>query len=209
MSGKENLEFIRKLNKISCKQMEKAIDFAGLSDRINDKVKKYSLGMKQRLALGICLLTDPKLLILDEPTNGLDPGGIIELRNMLTFLAKEKKVSILVSSHNLNEIEKICDKFIFIKGGKIISTEANRKVDQIQIFKIYIKDKTKGENLLGKCDFINKYTIKNNEFYISINKNKLSDLLKYLIGNEIEYDGIELIDSFIENEYTKMYTEDK
>jgi ABC-2 type transport system ATP-binding protein len=126
LSGFDNIDFIRKINNISKEKVNKIIEFIGLSDRINDKVKKYSLGMKQRLALGICLLTEPKLLILDEPTNGLDPSGTLELRKILVSLTKENKTSILISSHILSEIEKICDKIIFIKDGKIISIKDNK-----------------------------------------------------------------------------------
>ncbi len=189
--------------------MDTIIDFIGLSDRINDTVKRYSLGMKQRLALGICLLSDPKLLILDEPTNGLDPSGTLELRNILTSLSKENKMSILISSHILSEIEKLCDKIIFIKDGRIVSIKTNEKTQNEQTYKIFIDEIHKAEQLIKGCDFVYEYKISKNEFIITIDKSKLNSLLKMFMNNEIEYDGIELINSLVEKEYLEIYGEVK
>lgn len=119
MTGKENLIQISRMYKnISKDKIEKIINSIGLNDHINKKVQKYSLGMKQRLGLGQALLSDPKLLILDEPTNGLDPIGIIQLRTTLKNIAKNG-TAILISSHILSEIQNICTKVAFINYGEI------------------------------------------------------------------------------------------
>lgn len=121
LTGKRNIEITKTMNSIKDEKLiSDIIDFVGLKDRMNDKVKKYSLGMKQRLGLAQALIKKPKLLILDEPTNGLDPMGIKNLRMMLKQINKEENMSILISSHILSEVENICDRIIIINEGKII-----------------------------------------------------------------------------------------
>lgn len=122
LSGKKNLIITTLINDIKDKDyIDEMVKFVGLEDRINDKVKKYSLGMKQRLALANALIKKPKLLILDEPTNGLDPYGIKELRMILKKISEEENMSILISSHILSEVENICDRVVIIDKGNIIS----------------------------------------------------------------------------------------
>lgn len=130
LTGYENLrtftECSRNLNEI--------IEYVGLKKDINKKVSTYSLGMKTRLSLAIVLANNPDILILDEPTNGLDPNGIIELRNKLLSLKKQGKV-IIISSHMLDEINKICDEIIFINDGKIIKkVNASKKLNLESLF---------------------------------------------------------------------------
>ena len=121
ISGRKNLKITELINAINDEEYtNKMIRFVNLEDRIDDKVKKYSLGMKQRLGIANALIKKPKLLILDEPTNGLDPAGIRELRNMLKRISEEENISILISSHILAEVENICDEIIIIDKGKII-----------------------------------------------------------------------------------------
>ncbi len=118
MSGMANLKMFAKMHgNISKERINEIIELVGLTGRINDKVKKYSLGMRQRLGLAQALLHEPKLLILDEPTNGLDPAGIKELRDTLRELADKKGVAVLVSSHLLSEMELMCDRFLIIDKG--------------------------------------------------------------------------------------------
>lgn len=122
LTGRDNIEIIKMLNSIKDNDfIEEMIDFVKLRDRIDDKVKKYSLGMKQRLALLCALIKKPKLLILDEPTNGLDPKGIKELREMIKKISIEDNISVLISSHILKEVENICDRIIIINNGSIIN----------------------------------------------------------------------------------------
>ena len=121
LSGKQNLLLAKNLYKdITKERINEVVKLVGLENRINDKVSKYSLGMRQRLGIAQAILHKPNLLILDEPTNGLDPEGIVELRNLLKKLAKEEKIAILISSHNLLELESFCNKVCIIKNGEII-----------------------------------------------------------------------------------------
>ncbi len=147
LSGLENLKIIARLYKnVDQKRVEEVIKLVGLENRIKDKVSKYSLGMRQRLGIAQAILHKPNLLILDEPTNGLDPEGIKQLRDLLTKLAKQEKMAILISSHNLAELESFCNKVSIIQNGEIIETstlEEAKRVDGKMIYEIEL-DSTAG-----------------------------------------------------------------
>ena len=118
LTGRENMELVRRYYKnIDKDRINELVNLVGLEDSIDMKVNKYSLGMKQRLGIAVSLINNPNLLILDEPTNGLDPEGIISLRKILLKL---KNITILISSHNLNEINNLCDRVLFMKDGSIV-----------------------------------------------------------------------------------------
>ena len=123
LSGYDNLKLIANLYpNVDESRIKEVIKLIGLENRINDKVSKYSLGMRQRLGVAQAILHKPNLLILDEPTNGLDPEGIKDLRNLLIKLSKEENMGILISSHNLAELESFCNKVCIIKNGVIVET---------------------------------------------------------------------------------------
>lgn len=122
LTGRENLEqFARMSGGIPLERIEEIIRFVALERAIDDKVKTYSLGMRQRLGIAQALLHQPKILILDEPTNGLDPAGIRELRQFIRRLAEEEGLAVFISSHLLSEIEMMCDRVAIINQGKVIS----------------------------------------------------------------------------------------
>ncbi|SDL90849.1 ABC transporter ATP-binding protein [Sediminibacillus halophilus] len=125
MSGLDNLRYFAKLQdkKISRQTIDDVVRTVGLTESIQKKVKTYSLGMKQRLGLAQSLLHRPNVLILDEPTNGLDPAGIREFREYIRWLASEQNMTIVVSSHLLSEIELMCDRIAIIQNGRLIRTE--------------------------------------------------------------------------------------
>jgi len=124
LSGYNNLlHFARMLDNISEVRIKEVTELVGLTERIHDKVKTYSLGMRQRLGIAQALLGEPKVLILDEPTNGLDPAGIREMRQFIRFLAEKEGLSVLVSSHLLSEIQLLCDRVAIISKGTIIRVD--------------------------------------------------------------------------------------
>lgn len=124
LTGYQNLQQAARLsNRIKKEKIDEVVRLVGLTDRIHDKVKTYSLGMRQRLGIAQSLLHDPKILILDEPTNGLDPAGIREIRDYLRKLAREKNLAIIVSSHLLSEMEMMCDRIAIIQKGKLINVQ--------------------------------------------------------------------------------------
>ncbi|WP_251551800.1 ABC transporter ATP-binding protein [Neobacillus muris] len=124
LSGYNNLlHFARMLPNVGEERIKEVTELVGLTERIHDKVKTYSLGMRQRLGIAQALLGRPKVLILDEPTNGLDPSGIREMREFIRFLAEDEGLSVLVSSHLLSEIQLLCDRVAIIAKGLIIRTD--------------------------------------------------------------------------------------
>jgi len=120
LSGRDNLrQFARMLGPVDEKQISELLDLVGMTERGDDKVKRYSMGMRQRLALAQALLGKPRLLVLDEPTNGLDPNGIHGLRILLRKLATEQGLTIFFSSHLLSEVEELCDRVVVLHRGEV------------------------------------------------------------------------------------------
>ncbi|MGN0518795.1 MAG: ABC transporter ATP-binding protein [Acutalibacteraceae bacterium] len=124
LSGRTNLKMYARLHKgVTDERINEVIRLVGMSERIDEKVKKYSLGMKQRVGLAQALLHKPSVLILDEPTNGLDPSGIKELRDILCHLAHNENVAVIVSSHLLSEMELMCDRVGIISNGVMLGVK--------------------------------------------------------------------------------------
>ena len=119
LNAQKNLEIIAHIKKSSPEQIPKLLELVGLADRKNALFSTFSLGMKQRLAIAATLIGDPDVLIFDEPTNGLDPQGIVEVRNLLIEIGKQGK-TILLASHIIDEVEKVCDHVAIIKFGKLL-----------------------------------------------------------------------------------------
>ena len=116
LSGRDNLRALARLGRLKLTAIEPVLARVGLSDRAGDKYRSYSLGMKQRLGIAAALLPEPELLILDEPTNGLDPAGIVEMRGLVRSFADDG-MTVLVSSHLIAEIEQVCDYVVMIRAG--------------------------------------------------------------------------------------------
>ena len=141
LSGWENLQLFSSMMKnIGDDRLQEVVELVGLKERIHDKVKTYSLGMRQRLGIAQALLGKPSVLILDEPTNGLDPSGIREMRDFIRFLAEKEGLSVFVSSHLLSEIQLMCDRVAIISKGEVIL------VDSVEAFL------NKQENLMWKVE---------------------------------------------------------
>ncbi len=150
MSGIDNLKLHARIRNIDEKRINEVLEMVGLKDRAKDKVGKYSLGMKQRLGLALTLLHNPKVLILDEPTNGLDPAGIKQLRDILKKISHEENVAVFVSSHILTEMQQMCDRVAVLDNGKIVKIEqiTNSKEEKTETIELRIKDKTKAIKIL-------------------------------------------------------------
>lgn len=128
LTGEENLKIAAGLKNISNKEILKVLQTVRLTEHKNKKVKHYSLGMKQRLGIAMALLGSPKLLILDEPTNGLDPAGIQEMRKLIMELPKKQDMTVLISSHILSEIEQMADMVGIISNGELLYQDSMEKL---------------------------------------------------------------------------------
>ena len=188
-SGLDNLKYYASLyDNISKERIKDIVALVGLSDRIKDKVKTYSLGMKQRLGIAQALLHYPKLLILDEPTNGLDPEGIIDLRRFLKKISQKNKMAILISSHNLNEMELLCDTIGIINHGKL---EGIKTLDQLKSYNengqiiLKVNFPNYAGKLISKKYSTDKISIYKNTLTVELDKNVIPELTTYLITNGI------------------------
>ncbi len=190
LSGLDNLKYYASLyNKIDKNRINQVAEIVGLTSRIKDKVKSYSLGMKQRLGIAQALLHSPKLLILDEPTNGLDPTGIIDMRRLLKETAIKENIGILISSHNLSEMELMCDSIGIISNGKL---ENIRTIDQLKKYnnnqQVYLK--VNFPNFAGKliADKFHpeKISIIKDSLTVNISHDKIPEITALLVENGID-----------------------
>ena len=196
MTGYENLEIFASLKNVSKDKLQQMADYTRIGDYLKKPVSSYSLGMKQRLALSIALISSPQFLMLDEPMNGLDPSGVFELRKELRKMVDEYGMSLLISSHQLNEIEKIADRIIYIENGKIKEVE---KQEQTITYQIRVNKIITDHQFRKLSDFLYEFSIQN--------PNELSVYLR-----KLEREGVQLLDitntsDDLENMYTRIYGE--
>lgn len=184
LTGYENLQLMANLYKgIDKKRIDEVVKLVKLENRINDKVSKYSLGMRQRLGIAQAILHKPTLLILDEPTNGLDPEGIKEMRELLLELAKKEGMGILISSHNLAELDNLVNKVCIIKNGEIIETSgiSEIKKEAKANYKIFdVNDTSKIKEILPGAIIID-----NNKFKIDAVREEVPEIVELLVNKNI------------------------
>ncbi len=189
LSAYNNLKLLSKysLNKIEDKTIRNLIEKVGLKGRENDAVKKYSHGMKQRLGLAQVLLNNPDLIILDEPNTGLDPQGIVELRDFIFELKNEGK-TVILSSHILHEIEQLADSMIIINKGKSVIQGSKEELlgeNNLHV-KIEIESTNDIENALNDTQWKNKYNgTTNNMMSFDIQKDEIAHLVSFLSDKKI------------------------
>ncbi len=181
MSGLDNLMLSAKIYSISKDRVNEVVKLVGLQDSIKMKVSKYSLGMRQRLGIAQAIIHNPKILILDEPTNGLDPNGIIQLNCLLKKLSKQG-MSIIISSHILSELDSLCNKFCFVKNGTIIAYKTKNELRRKKDVDDYIFELSNNslENILSTYEIIDDNHIK-----ISTKKKNINNVIKTLLNNKI------------------------
>jgi ABC-2 type transport system ATP-binding protein len=206
LSGRENLMQIARIRNIPKTQVDETIKLVGLENRIDDKVRKYSLGMKQRLGLAASLLSNPKLLILDEPTNGLDPSGILDFREVVKKAAKERGMAVFISSHILSEVQHLCDRVAFINHGTIKSVEnvMNESMEtdtDIICLKLLQEIDT---NKLLSVDYINSARKTDDGIEIILLSNKTPELIKYLVNSNYDVQEVFKIRKGLEQRYMEL-----
>ncbi|URZ02001.1 ABC transporter ATP-binding protein [Clostridium felsineum] len=202
LTAYENLEITRKILKLQKSEITRVLDFVKLSEVRNKKVKEFSLGMKQRLGIAQALMGDPELIILDEPTNGLDPSGIHEIRDLIKALPKEKGSTIIVSSHILSEIELMADEVGIIKKGELLYQGTIEKLRQGNTSKILVQVSNKEEaiDLLIKRGY--KIKEENEKLWVKGESLTAAKLCKELVlsGYDVNYlcdEGKSLEDMFL------------
>lgn len=185
LTGFQNLKLVANMyHNVDRERIMDVVKLVKLDNRINDKVSKYSLGMRQRLGVAQAILHKPNLLILDGPTNGLDPEGIKELRDLLRNLAKKEHMAIFISSHNLAEIETLCNKVCIIQNGSVIeSTDMAKVKETAQIHYHFVLDNTeKLEELISyPIEIQNKTEVK-----IDVTREQVPEIVKTLVKNDVK-----------------------
>jgi ABC-type multidrug transport system ATPase subunit len=195
LTAMEHLTLFAKLRKqkITTAKIEATLSQVGLLARANDKVQTYSLGMKQRLGIGIALLHDPKLIILDEPTNGLDPQGIADIRHLIKSLSKDQGKTVLVSSHLLSEIEQIASHILIIHQGKKMAEgptssllDPNKTIVQIKTL-----DDLDAKQKLMASAYCTNILERTEGLYLAIPKLEIPALNTFLVASNIDLVSLE------------------
>ncbi len=191
LTALENLQIFAAMSgvKVTGKKMMDQLEMVGLAERANSKVKTYSQGMKQRLGIATALVHDPKLIILDEPTNGLDPQGIADVRNLILQLSKEMNKTLLISSHLLSEMELIADSMIIIdKGKKVVEGKVKELFDPAEtVVELKTTDDQATFEKLKQSGFNKILQNKRNDcILLKLHRNELPAVLKELIEMDVE-----------------------
>ncbi|CAG9609492.1 ABC transporter ATP-binding protein [Pseudoneobacillus rhizosphaerae] len=207
LTGYQNLIHFARMHKgITKQRIDEVIKLVGLQNRIREKVKTYSLGMRQRLGLAQALLHNPKLLILDEPTNGLDPAGIREIRDYMRRLAREEGLAVIVSSHLLSEMEMMCDRIAIIQQGSIVDVKAmndfvSEKESDVHLFSCEPKMEAV-RFIKEQCDVSAVETIDGVE--VTVVKSEIPRIVKVLVENDIKIYGIAPMKKTLEDRFLEV-----
>lgn len=211
MTGLQNLETFASMsrNKISNERLHEIIQLVHLDKAINNKVKTYSLGMRQRLGVAQALIHEPKLLIFDEPTNGLDPEGMKEFRSQMKTLASQG-VSVLVSSHLLTEMEQLCDRFAIIERGELthiadMKQENLAETEQLQTFHMHLEPLELSKKLL--TDWNIDYILADNgtsHFFVKSSPSNIPLLVKNLVAEDVSIFAIEAHTKTLEERFLEI-----
>jgi ABC-type multidrug transport system ATPase subunit len=195
LSAYKNLEILGRISgsDIPGKRIMEVLELVGLEKRFNSKVKTYSHGMKQRLGLAQSLLHDPDLIILDEPTTGLDPQGMKEIRDLIIHLSRDRQKTLFLSSHILYEVELVANRMIIINKGKTVVEGRVGELLNTNKMKVtfQVNDSDKAKSILAGTSYINDLeSIVNNTMIFTLESEEIAPLNKYLIENKISVSAV-------------------
>jgi ABC-2 type transport system ATP-binding protein len=210
LTGEDNLNYVARITGgISNSRIGKVLELVELSGREKDKYHTYSLGMKQRLAIACALLNDPEFIILDEPTNGLDPAGMKEIRELIIKLGQEGK-TIFLNSHMLHEVEHVCERVAIIQHGKMITQglvkDLMRKGDLLQL---KITDIEKAMAVLQNIEWISSITREDDKLIIDVNVEKYAEISSVLARENIFVIEMRAKDNTLEDFFLAITEESK
>lgn len=212
LTGYQNLmQYARMIKGITKEKINEVIELVGLEDRIHEKVKTYSLGMRQRLGLAQSLLHEPKVMILDEPTNGLDPAGIREIRDHLRKLTKQKGMAVIVSSHLLSEMEMMCDRIAIIQKGKLIDVQKVHDFVYEDTKQKYFIEVELTENAKESLKTLQEYSIKQVEtgIEVEIEKNQVPEFIQALIQAGIRIYEVKPMSKSLEDRFLEITSKEE
>ncbi|MGI5848688.1 MAG: ABC transporter ATP-binding protein [Christensenellales bacterium] len=209
MTGRQNLEYFASMYQGKHTQtIDEVVKLVKMSQRIDDKVKTYSLGMRQRIGIAQALLHRPQLLVLDEPTNGLDPIGIKELRDLLKYLSKNAGVGVFISSHLLYEMELMCDRIYIIDNGVMIG---EKTIDQVEATDDDIYSYTFATNSNDKTyEYFKELNAncskENGGVTIVMKRDQIPDIIRHIIGMGVDIYAVNQAQRTLEQDFISMTT---
>ena len=183
LSGRDNLRGMARLSRVEDpnRRVEEALEQVDLQERAKDKFKKYSLGMKQRLGVAAALLKDPELLILDEPTNGLDPKGMAEMRELIRSLGKEDR-TVLLSSHLMGEVEQICDRVGVIRQGTLVTEGSVSELRGQGGLLVKAEPVDKAAEIIGRIPGVEEVTLRDGALSLTADAEQASEVARELVS---------------------------
>ena len=205
LSAVQNLQIVARIKGVHFDSIDPALQTVGLLDRKDDPFKNYSLGMKQRLAIASALLADPKVMILDEPTNGLDPQGIAEIRQLIIDIAQSGK-TIILASHLLDEVQKVCSHFAVLnKGKKIYSGSVAEALSGADTVEVASADMNQLKKLVADFPHIKNIAQENGHLRLSLDQSQSSaDLNRYLIEKGIVLSHLRQQSKSLEKQFLEL-----
>lgn len=205
LSGRDNLSILARITGGADHQrIEEVLNLVGLASRAKDKFQTYSQGMKQRLSLAGALLTYPEFIVLDEPTNGLDPAGMKEIRELIKSLGKQGK-TIFLSSHLLHEVEQVCDHLAIVKQGKVIAQgETSRLLQRGGMLQLKVTDVEKAVALLKSVDWISSVTRENDTIEVNVPPERTSEISALLAKNNVFVSEMKTKESSLESFFLEV-----
>lgn len=212
LSGSLNLKIMANMSRgVTKEKIKEVVEFVGLEKRIGDKVSKYSLGMRQRLGIASALISNPKVLVLDEPLNGLDPDGVKEMRETFIKLAREHNVCIIISSHILSEMELVCDRFAIIDQGVLIETTelSETNTDEIMPYQVSLFENVEAEQIQNVVDSIGLKIDESTDvnFTVMAERKQIAELISGLIKAEIQIVSVVPKKKSLEDYFIKRVSE--
>lgn len=209
LSARLNLQMYARLHQgVTKERIDEVLELVGLTERADEPVKKYSLGMKQRIGLAQALLHRPRVLILDEPTNGLDPAGIHLLRDILKKLAHEEGVAVMVSSHLLSEMQLMCDRIGIINHGKLLRIctidELMHQAKSSSSYRIKTSDPKKARDILAEKFDSRISNINGDTLDIEIDESQINECVRCLVAGGSDILGVQKLESSLEEAFLEI-----
>ncbi len=209
MSGWKNLlHYARMMSGITEERIKEVVSLVGLEKAIHEKAGRYSLGMRQRLGIAQALLHRPSVLILDEPTNGLDPHGIREIRQYIRSLAEKENVAVIVSSHLLSEIEMMCDRIGIIKNGELVAIETVKGLTKTDEDLIHIEavPLDRANELLRQTLQLEP-TVEEENIKLTVKREEIPSIVKCLVEGQVDVFGVQVQRSTLEDKFLDVIGE--
>ena len=208
LSGRENLEqYARMCEGVDAARIDEVVTLVGLEGRIGDKISRYSLGMRQRLGVAQAILHRPRLLVLDEPTNGLDPAGIKELRDILKELCRRERVAVFISSHLLSELEQLCDRVGVIDRGRMIGERSMTELqnsfgDGKNHLTVTLNDPTLAQGVAAEAGFV--CLAEESVIRLSIGREEIPDFVRLLVERGLDLYEVTVEKKSLETAFLEM-----